>query len=62
MKAMENSGNYALIDVDEFFVGGQEEGKKGKNKKLVVKRVAKALVECMEKKYRRLIPNIWAVL
>ena len=42
MKAMESSGQYPLegnVDVDEFFVGGQEEGKKGRgkeNKKLVV--------------------------
>ena len=42
MKAMESSDSYPLegnVDVDEFFVGGQEEGKKGrgkKNKKLVV--------------------------
>jgi transposase-like protein len=42
MKAMESSGKYPLegnVDVDEFFVGGQEEGKKGRgkeNKKLTV--------------------------
>jgi hypothetical protein len=42
MKAMESSDKYPLegnVDVDEFFVGGQEEGKKGRekeNKKLVV--------------------------
>jgi len=42
MKAMESSGKYPLegnVDVDEFFVGGQEAGKKGRgkeNKKLVV--------------------------
>jgi hypothetical protein len=42
MKAMESSGKHPLegdVDVDEFFVGGQEEGKKGRgkeNKKLVV--------------------------
>jgi hypothetical protein len=39
MKAMESSGKYSLegnVDVDEFFVGGQEEGKKGKSKKLTV--------------------------
>jgi len=65
MKAMESSGNYPLkgsVDVDEFFVGGQEDGKKGrgkKNKKLVVKRMAKALAECTEKKP---IQNIWVIL
>ena len=48
MKAMESSGNYPLtgnVDVDEFFVGGQEEGKKGrgkKNKKLVVLAIEKS--------------------
>ena len=42
MKAMESNGNYPLegnVDVDEFFVGRQESGKKGRgkvNKKLVV--------------------------
>jgi transposase-like protein len=42
MKAMASSGNHLLtgkVDVDEFFVGGQEEGKKGRGKdkkKLVV--------------------------
>jgi hypothetical protein len=42
MKAMESSDKYPLegnVDVDEFFVGGQEEGKKGRGKeakKLVV--------------------------
>jgi hypothetical protein len=42
MKAMESSGNNPLtgcVDVDEFFVGRQESGKKGRgkeNKKLVV--------------------------
>ena len=47
MKAMESSGNYPLkgsVDVDEFFVGGQEDGKKGrgkKNKKLVVLAIEK---------------------
>jgi len=48
MKAMESSGNYPLtgnVDVDEFFVGAQEEGKKGrgkKNKKLVVLAIEKS--------------------
>jgi len=35
MKAMKSSDNYPLegnVDVDEFFVGGQEEGKKGRGK------------------------------
>ncbi|MDR3189278.1 MAG: IS1595 family transposase, partial [Prevotellaceae bacterium] len=35
MKAMESSGKYPLegnVEVDEFFVGGQEEGKKGRGK------------------------------
>ena len=35
MKAMESSGKYLLegnVDVDEFFVGGQEAGKKGRGK------------------------------
>jgi len=47
MKAMESSGNYLLtgnVDVDEFFVGGQEDGKKGrgkKTKKLVVLAIEK---------------------
>jgi hypothetical protein len=47
MKAMESSGNHLLhgnVDVDEFFVGGQEDGKKGrgkKNKKLVVLAIEK---------------------
>ena len=42
MKAMESSGNYPLtgnVNVDDFFVGGQEDGKKGRGKerkKLVV--------------------------
>jgi len=42
MKAMESSGKYPLegnVDVDEFFVGGQESGKKGRGrerKQLVV--------------------------
>jgi hypothetical protein len=42
MRAMESSGKFPLegnVDVDEFFVGGQEEGKRGRgkeNKKLVV--------------------------
>jgi len=46
MKAMESSGNHLLhgnVDVDEFFVGGQEDGKKGrgKKKKLVVLAIEK---------------------
>jgi transposase-like protein len=47
MKAMESSGKYPLegnVDVDEFFVGGQETGKKGRgkeNKKLVVLAIEK---------------------
>jgi hypothetical protein len=47
MKAMQSSDNYLLtgkIDVDEFFVGGQEKGKKGRgkeNKKLVVLAIEK---------------------
>jgi hypothetical protein len=47
MKAMESSGNYPLtgrVDVDEFFVGGQEAGKKGRGKetkKLVVMAIEK---------------------
>jgi transposase-like protein len=47
MKAMESSDSYPLegnVDVDEFFVGGQEEGKKGrgkKHKKLVVLAIEK---------------------
>jgi transposase-like protein len=35
MKAMESSDNYPLVgnvEVDEFFVGGQESGKKGRGK------------------------------
>ena len=35
MQAMESSGKYPLsgnVDVDEFFVGGQESGKKGRGK------------------------------
>jgi hypothetical protein len=35
MRAMASSDNYPLIgnvDVDEFFVGGQEDGKKGRGK------------------------------
>jgi transposase-like protein len=42
MDAMKSSGNHPLtgnVDVDEFFVGGQEDGKKGRDKekkKLVV--------------------------
>jgi hypothetical protein len=35
MKAMESSGKYPLegnVDVDEFFVGGQEAGKRGRGK------------------------------
>jgi hypothetical protein len=47
MKAMKSSDNYPLtgkVDVDEFFVGGQEEGKKGRGKekkKLVVLAIEK---------------------
>ncbi|MDR0547247.1 MAG: IS1595 family transposase [Dysgonamonadaceae bacterium] len=47
MLAMKNSDNYPLtgkVDVDEFFVGRQEEGKKGHgkaNKKLVVLAIEK---------------------
>jgi transposase-like protein len=47
MKAMASSGNYPLtgkVDVDEFFVGGQEEGKRGRGKekkKLVVMAIEK---------------------
>jgi hypothetical protein len=47
MKAMESSGNHLLtgnVDVDEFFVGGQETGKKGRGKerkKLVVLAIEK---------------------
>jgi transposase-like protein len=47
MQAMKISDNYPLtgkVDVDEFFVGGQEEGKKGRgkeNKKLVVLAIEK---------------------
>jgi hypothetical protein len=47
MQAMKSSGNYPLtgnIDIDEFFVGGQEEGKKGRGKgkkKLVVLAIEK---------------------
>jgi transposase-like protein len=47
MKAMKSSDNYLLtgdVEIDEFFVGGQEEGKKGRgkeNKKLVVLAIEK---------------------
>jgi hypothetical protein len=47
MQAMKSSGNYPLkdnVDVDEFFIGGQEEGKKGRGnekKKLVVLAIEK---------------------
>jgi transposase-like protein len=47
MAAMKSSGKYPLsgnVDVDEFFVGGQEEGKKGRgkeNKQLVVLAIEK---------------------
>jgi hypothetical protein len=47
MQAMKSSDNYPLtgkVDVDEFFVGGQEKGKKGRgkeNKKLVVVAIEK---------------------
>ena len=37
---MESSGNYPLkgsVDVDEFFVGGQEDGKKGKIRSWLLK-------------------------
>ena len=50
MKAMESSGNYPLVgkvDVDEFFVGGQEDGKKGRGK-----RKKKLVVIAIEKKHR----------
>jgi hypothetical protein len=58
MKAMESSGNYPLtgkVDVDEFFVGGQEEGKKGRGKEeknwlyWQSKSETKASVECTER-------------
>jgi len=47
MKAMESNDSHLLtgnVDIDEFFVGGQEEGKKGrgkKKKKLVVLAIEK---------------------
>jgi hypothetical protein len=50
MKAMESSGKYPLegnVEVDEFFVGGQEEGKRGRGRE-----DKKPVVLAIEKKER----------
>ena len=62
MKAMESSGKQPLtgnVDVDEFFVGGQEEGKKGRGKErkeLVVLAIEKR-DRGISRMYGRVIPQ-----
>ena len=59
MQAMKSSGNHLLtenVNVDEFFVGGQEEGKKGRGKAKKnlwfspSRNETEGLVECMPKR------------
>lgn len=62
MKVMESSGKFLLqgnVEVDEFFVGGQEEGKKGrgKDKKRLVAIAIKVDKKGIHQCYAQVIPS-----